>query len=40
MEDICEVCGQNKHCIALDVEWTTVGHVCEECLKELEEEYR
>ena len=38
MEDICEVCWQRKYCVEIDVDWTLVNNVCEECLEELESE--
>ena len=34
----CEICEQEKHCIEIDVEWTLLDYVCEECwYKECEE---
>jgi hypothetical protein len=27
----CEVCEQEKHCISMDVEWTLLEDVCEDC---------
>lgn len=31
MNRICELCEQEKHCISLDVEWTLIEDVCENC---------
>lgn len=37
----CEVCEQKKHCVSIDVEWTLLESVCEECWeKECDEHYR
>lgn len=29
----CEICEKDKHCIALDVEWTLLDQVCEDCFE-------
>lgn len=32
MEDMdCEICGELKKCVSIDVEWTTYSFVCNEC---------
>ena len=28
----CEICEQEKHCVELDLEWTSLDNVCENCL--------
>lgn len=28
----CELCEKEKHCVALDLEWTLLEYVCEDCM--------
>lgn len=27
----CEICESEKHCISLDLDWTPMEYVCEDC---------
>jgi hypothetical protein len=35
----CELCEQEKHCVSIDVEWTLLDTVCEECWEKYCEEH-
>jgi hypothetical protein len=39
MKRICDLCEQEKYCISIDVEWTLVDTVCEECWEKYCEEH-
>ncbi len=28
---VCDLCGEDKECISIDVEWTLLDTVCSEC---------
>lgn len=39
MERVCEICDEKKHCISIDVEWTLLDTVCEDCWDKYCEEH-
>lgn len=36
MLSICEVCNEEKYCMELDVEWSSISVICEECRNQLD----